>query len=102
MSASEKLRALDAGFDRVTPIMRKTGPKVLGADAYTHAKDIHAYVDALPQIIAVVEAAELGRHYTKAMHSWYWDKGDVVTADTIHESLGRIDEALVALEKALP
>jgi hypothetical protein len=58
VSASEKLKALGGGFDRVTPIMRKTGPKMLGSEAYVHAKDIHAYVDALPQIVAVVEAAE--------------------------------------------
>jgi hypothetical protein len=91
MSASDRLKALGANFDRVTPIMRKTGPKMLGSDAYLHAKDIHAYVNALPQIVAVVEAAER----SKAKAENHNGNGTLVDiARTLHPALSALEEVL--------
>jgi predicted CoA-binding protein len=102
VSASEKLKALGGGFDRVTPIMRKTGPKMLGSEAYVHAKDIHAYVDALPQIVALVREQEF---FTETM--WTVQNGDAepfVSQEGLrylYEHLERAAAALSALEEAL-
>jgi len=87
VSASEKLKALDK------PLPPSVEPP--GHKGYVLA-------NALPQIVAVVEAAKLGRHYTKAMHEWYFnDVGDIATADTIYAHVEKIDAALAALEEAL-
>jgi len=87
---------------KVIPIYRKVGPKGGGDDSYERARDVEVVMDALPQIVAVVEAAKLGRHYTKAMHEWYFkDVGDIATADTIYAHVEKIDAALAALDEAL-
>jgi hypothetical protein len=59
VSASEKLKALENGHFRIDPIFRKAGPKSEGADAFARARDIEKIMDALPQIVAVVEALTL-------------------------------------------
>lgn len=59
MSASERLERLAAQHVRVIPIFRKMGSKQLaGADAFARARDVEAVMDALPELIAVVKAAE--------------------------------------------
>jgi hypothetical protein len=61
MTASERLRELDKTFDRLEEIVSDT--RIIGGtDALAAANLLHnerkRYRDALPEIIAVVEAAE--------------------------------------------
>lgn len=62
MSASDKLSMLNDGHTmsglKVVPIYRKTGPKGGGDESYTRARDVESVMDALPKLLAVVEAAE--------------------------------------------
>jgi hypothetical protein len=86
VSASEKLKALAGGHERVIPVFRKTGPHHEGADSFSRARDIEAVMDVLPLFVAVVEAIE-----------WALENDDGDGPPTM-----RVEDALAALEKALP
>lgn len=93
MSAAEKLKArkeahIDSGL-KVVPIFRKTGSLAEGSDAFSRARDVEAIMDALPQIVAVVEAAEA---------QGLFDVLDDSTAYPLQKGLAR---ALTALDEAL-
>jgi hypothetical protein len=84
VSASEKLGAMkrahiDSGL-KVVPIYRKTGSVVEGADAFSRARDVESVMDALPQIVAVVEAAESAAD--EFTHKWLLN-----TLDELEEAL---------------
>lgn len=70
----------------MVPVFRKTGPLVAGADAFTRAEDIEALRNALPEIVAVVEAAET------------WDR---VWTESYDSNWEETRAALAALEEKL-
>lgn len=94
MSASERLRTLLPPGDRVVPVFRKTGPLVAGADAFTRAEDIEALRNALPEIVAVVEAAEVARKIeaTSSYKSIYSAPGEM--AAPLRAALAALEEKL--------
>jgi len=97
VSASEKLKALDEGHTmaglRVVPIYRKTGSKVLGADAFELAPDVQTVMHALPQIVAVVEAATEMSDWLEGMSCNTYGRNLIGIRD--------FDTALAALDEAL-
>lgn len=102
MSASEKLKALDGRM-----------PSEPWMTSKTKVRDMKKLRDALPQIVAVVEAAEQVLAYDDAVIEWDSMKAhDVATAkakralsdratELNHEAFAANRLALAALEKAL-
>lgn len=58
MTASSHLEQLVASRDPVTPIFRKTASRAEGANAFSRAYDVELVMDALPELLALVNAAE--------------------------------------------
>ena len=97
MSASEKLKALDEAFDTqrfLGTLNYYIGPGSRTAVSRESEKlyfDVKAVLVALPQIVAVVKAAERAQRYMQ--QSSY-----LVGADAVNEA---VSDALAALEDAL-
>lgn len=83
MSASEKLRALDAVRENA-PMGWSMGPAHAGSADWDELS--HALIAALPQIVAVVEAAEAA--------SGEIQSGAPSVQNTLDAALSALDEAL--------
>lgn len=86
--------------DRILPVFRKTGTRLLGADAFERARDIEVFMRALPYLLDVAEAAEtVDRIYeglrTDANDGEFalWSEDDLVAA------LHKLRPALHLLER---
>ena len=87
MSASEKLKALDEAMQHGT-WRELSKPDGYGVGVFS-ARGLHTFRNALPQIVAVVEAAESP------------DLGDIFDDTTMYPAQKRLAAALVALDEAL-
>ena len=77
---------------KVIPIYRKVGPKGGGDDSYERARDVESVMDALPQIVAVVEAAE--RAAEVALDQTQADRHAPILRREVAPALAALDEAL--------
>lgn len=68
-SNQQNIRALVASGDRVTPIFRKTGTIMLGADAFSRAEDIEeAVYHELPSLLEQLETLRVAAQNVYDLH----------------------------------
>ena len=96
MSASERLKALEPIFEQNDEDGRWPDDWLLPEDKLTIA--LARYRNALPQIVAVVEAAERAEpalaQAERAMVELVWTMRDVTARDALHAALAALEEAL--------